>query len=41
MSRKLSLPVIVATVARQGELDKFEDTALQIIDSITYTAPAG
>jgi hypothetical protein len=32
--------VIAVTVTRDGELDKFEDTTLKIIESMTYTAPA-
>jgi hypothetical protein len=32
--------VIVTAAAREGELDKYEDTALKIAESVTYSAPA-
>ncbi len=35
-----STVVIVAVVAHKGELSQYEATALKIVDSITYTAPA-
>ncbi|MBN1679767.1 MAG: hypothetical protein JW966_05710 [Anaerolineae bacterium] len=33
--------IIASGVGAKGELDKFEDTAMKIIESVTYTAPAG